>query len=274
MRILCLAVLLAAFATHVQAATSEWLEVAPGTSIRLISSDVIDANDQMMVGFEVDLAPQTKTYWRVPGETGIPVQLDFSASTGVEPASIHWPIPMREIAGGYVDHVYYGHLLMPIALHVNDPTQSIELAVNMGVCSDICVPVSGQLSVSPHRGERDMASDLQIKQALADVPIDWKDDNTPFGSVSFDPQADALRINDVDPELDLRTLFARIDDAALVFGTPQKSPIPGVVTMPRLGRGDPPELEGKSLFLIFQTNAGPYRVQTIVGGIEQATASE
>ena len=42
-------------------------------------------------GIELTLQPGWKTYWRYPGDSGIPPRFDFSGSTNVQSATVAWP---------------------------------------------------------------------------------------------------------------------------------------------------------------------------------------
>ena len=66
--------------TPAVAAETPWQEVAPGARVRLISSDVLKPGNTTMVALEIDMPVGTNTYWRVPGETGIPTMFDFAGS--------------------------------------------------------------------------------------------------------------------------------------------------------------------------------------------------
>ena len=121
-----------------------------------------------MAAIRISLLPGWKTYWRAPGDAGIPPHIDFSASQNVAAAQFHWPTPsvfddagMRSI--GYTDGV-----TVPIELTPQDDG-AITLAGTMiiGVCEEICVPV--QLSFDamlPRGGARDSA----IVASLIDRP--------------------------------------------------------------------------------------------------------
>ena len=65
------------------AAETAWQDVAPGVRLRLISTGVVKPDGTTLLGLEIDMPETTKTYWRVPGDTGLPTVLDFTASTGV-----------------------------------------------------------------------------------------------------------------------------------------------------------------------------------------------
>lgn len=256
------------------AASTPWQEIAPGAQTRLISSDVVDENGEMLIALEVRLQPGLKTYWRVPGETGIPLQLDFAASSGVSDHEMLWPIPMREVTAGFTDHVYYGEVSFPVRLKLTGDTPVIDVSLMMGVCSEICVPVSSDIVLKPQLGKRDTASDLAIKQALANIPIAWADPDQPLGEVAYDAKSNRLVVEGVSDTLDLTSLIASSADTSIVFGTPQKSPKPGLVTIARLGWGDLSDLTGQTISLIFQSTSGPFQVERTLVGIEQLPDSD
>src|SRR5579862_6591835 len=74
------------------AAATPWQDIAPGARARLISSDTL-VNGATLAGLELDLPQTSNTYWRIPGEGGIPTVIDFSASQGVSAPTIVWPFP-------------------------------------------------------------------------------------------------------------------------------------------------------------------------------------
>lgn len=256
------------------AATTEWQQIAPGAQLRLISSDVLKPDGTMMVALDVRLDPGIKTYWRVPGETGIPVQLDFAGSSGVTESEILWPLPIREQADGYTDHVYYGDVTFPIRLTLAGDDAHLNVAILMGVCSDICVPVSSTLDLTPAIGTRDIASDISIRQALASVPLVWTNGPAPIGNATYDANSNNLILADVSENFDLAKLIASTADPSIVFAAPQKSPNTGLITLERLGWGELSDLTGETVSLVFQSTSGPYLVERVMAGIEQEPRSD
>src|SRR3569833_661115 len=89
------------------AGATPWQEIAPGVKARLVSADKL-SDGTLLAGLQLDMPANTKTYWRVPGETGIPSEFDFSASVGLTSGTIEWPYPQIDRSQGYLDYVYYG----------------------------------------------------------------------------------------------------------------------------------------------------------------------
>ncbi len=121
-----------------------------------------------MAGFDLTMAPHWKTYWRAPGETGIPPQFDWSGSTNVAAVRLLWPSPQVISLNGMQSIGYYDALLLPLEVTPKDTAQPVELHLQMqlGVCKDICMPA--ELSLNTALGG---ARDARITKALADGPI-------------------------------------------------------------------------------------------------------
>jgi len=252
------------------AAETPWQEVAPGVSMRLVTTGVVKPNGMALIGLEFDMPENTKTYWRVPGDTGIPTQLDFTGSTGIEDAAIRWPYPLRDVATDYLDYVYYGPTLLPIALKAEGDAPQIELSVIAGVCSDICIPAQARFSLPLDRDDPDRPNGLRIRQAEALAPIPWDGSDAAIGAVSYRAADRMLAVTIIDPSIDIASLIAATEDGEPAFGAPQKSPEQNLVLIPLLGKDDEIRLEAPSVQLTFMTDMGAYEVTRPItaGGTE------
>ena len=60
--------------------------------------------DIWQAGILVELEPNWKTYWRVPGDTGIPPQFDWTGSKNAGAIEVGYPVPSRfQDAGGEIN---------------------------------------------------------------------------------------------------------------------------------------------------------------------------
>ncbi|UJW85255.1 protein-disulfide reductase DsbD domain-containing protein [Devosia sp. SL43] len=255
---LCLLAVL--LASPVTAGETAWQEVAPGVKLRLISTGQVKANGTTLLGLEIDMPETTKTYWRVPGDTGLPTELDFSASTGVLAHQILWPYPVRHEGADYLDYAYFGPTVLPIEVTVAPDATEIALTAVLGVCSDICVPAQAKFSLPKGDAVPDRPNGLRIRQALATWPMPWEGDPQPLGNVEYDAAAGQLLVHVGDPDLDPASLIASTDSGEPLFGTPQKSPEPNLVLIPILAQGDEIDLEGRDVQLTFMTGMGAFEV--------------
>lgn len=246
------------FTTHAQAGQTPWIDVAPDTRLRLIFSDVLTPQAETMMAMELEMPPGTKTYWRVPGETGIPLSLDNSNSTGLGEAKIIWPFPERLETYGYVDYVYQRNLILPIKLQVNARDPQLDMKIILGVCSEICIPVSVQITHNLTFESRDNRVALQIAQTVANSPIPWDRQQNPFGQIYYDLATDHLRIEISNTDIDAQSMIPTIENSFVMFGMPQKSQTDGLVDFEKLGGDIMKELAGENLTLTFMSPDGPY----------------
>ena len=125
-----------------------------------------------LAGFEIKLAPGAITYWRDPGDSGLPPTLDFSASDNVASVETKFPAPKRiKEADGGEAFGYDGGVIFPLLVKPRDPAKPVTLALqaDFAVCEKVCLPAKAQLSLTlPAAGESPYAS--AIDAALAAVP--------------------------------------------------------------------------------------------------------
>lgn len=121
-----------------------------------------------MAGLDLTLAPDWKTYWRAPGETGIPPQFDWSGSVNVASVRLHWPSPEVIMLNGMQSIGYHNELTLPVEVTPLDPSKPVSLHVQMqlGICNQICMPAALDLT-APLGGD----SDARIAAALRDGPV-------------------------------------------------------------------------------------------------------
>lgn len=244
------------------AGASPWQEIAPGVKVRLISSDAA-VDGVSLAGIELDMPPDTNTYWRIPGETGIPTELDFTASSGLANPTVHWPFPEIDRSRGYLDYAYFGPVVLPIEFEAGTGGATLDVALTMGICSDICVPASARLSLPLRLGAPDPAQSIRLDQAMAQVPILWDQPGRPFGSVEAGLDG-SLHLLSPDPSIDPASVIADVGDPAILFETPQKSRDGTLMTLRPLGGGARKGLEGSSVQLTFVTPRGPYAITQVI----------
>jgi DsbC/DsbD-like thiol-disulfide interchange protein len=142
------------------------------TAARLIAGSKIKTTDAefLRAGVEIKLDSGWKTYWRDPGDSGVPPTLDFSGSENVKSVTLLWPAPelFPDGAGGnsigYVDHV-----ILPLHIAPGDAAKpsSLQLKLGYAVCGNLCVPVEANLKL-PLTG--DGAEEAALEKAEIRVP--------------------------------------------------------------------------------------------------------
>ncbi len=95
-----------------------------------------------MAGLQLTLAPGWKTYWRSPGDAGIPPQFDWSGSQNLKSVRLHWPSPSVFHTNGYQTIGYIGGVVLPIEVEAKDPSRPVTLSavMELGICDKVCMP--------------------------------------------------------------------------------------------------------------------------------------
>jgi DsbC/DsbD-like thiol-disulfide interchange protein len=146
-----------------------------------------------MAALRLTLAPGWKTYWRAPGEAGIPPAFEWAGSVNVAGVQLHWPRPDVFLTNGMQTIGYHDELVLPIEITSQAPGKPIHLVVQveLGVCQDICVPATVNVAVDlPAKG----GADPVISQALNDQPRPAKEAGLSGLSCDVTPIADGLRV--------------------------------------------------------------------------------
>lgn len=145
-----------------------------------------------MAGIRIALAPGWKTYWRSPGEGGVPTVLRLTSAEGITGMAIHWPRPEVFSTNGVRSIGYSGSVVLPVEFAIEESgPHRIAGRLDLGVCLDICIPVTMELS-----GELlpDATRDGDIGLALSDRPMTATEAGA--GAVHCDvvPISDGLRV--------------------------------------------------------------------------------
>lgn len=119
---------------------------------RLIAGSVINTDNGtfLRAGVEIQLDPGWHTYWRYPGDSGVPPTFDFADSQNVESVNVLWPAPARfpDGAGGHFIG-YKGNIIFPVRVVPNNAVNgsSIHLRLAYAVCEKLCVPADANLRI-------------------------------------------------------------------------------------------------------------------------------
>src|SRR5438552_5623907 len=98
----------------------------------------------LLGGIAFELQPGWKTYWRTPGDSGVPPRFDFSKSDNVEAVTVLWPAPMKfdDGAGGF-SLGYKKQVVLPLRIIAknNDKPVTLRAHISYAVCDKLCIPV-------------------------------------------------------------------------------------------------------------------------------------
>jgi len=165
-------------ASAVSAATSEVFS-SDALSARLLTAEdgVADGATSISAGLELELAEGWKTYWRSPGEVGLPPTLTWDGSENVSEVDFYWPAPKRFRAFGIENFGYQTKVVFPLRIVLKDPGQPVDLSanVNLLVCYEVCIPLDFDLSLAlPSGSGIDAASAGLISEFSNKIPDDGR----------------------------------------------------------------------------------------------------
>jgi DsbC/DsbD-like thiol-disulfide interchange protein len=145
--------------------STDWAQTAKSQA-RLI------AGGGDLAGFEIALSPGAITYWRDPGDAGLPPTLDFSTSDNVASVEPEFPAPKRiKEADGGEAFGYEGNVVFPLRVKPRDPKEPMTLKLNadFAVCEKVCLPAKAHLELTlPSSADSPLAG--AIHAALSSVP--------------------------------------------------------------------------------------------------------
>lgn len=158
---------------------SAWAPAAK-SRVRLLSAGPLE-NGIYRVGVEIRLEGQALTYWRTPGEAGVPPMFDFSKSTNLAAATVRYPAPSRIEEAGAEAYGYLKEVVFPVEIKPADPTRpvSLDLFLNYASCEKICIPADGRMQLQLTPDAKPGRHVERIAQFEAQVPRPIGADETP-----------------------------------------------------------------------------------------------
>jgi DsbC/DsbD-like thiol-disulfide interchange protein len=141
------------------------------SAVRLIAGARPSAQGApLRAGVEIRLKPGWHTYWRYPGDAGVPPRFDFAGSQNVKGVEVLWPAPRRLPEAGLDTIGYDRDVILPLQVTPRDEAKPVRLQIKVGyaICEKLCVPADSkaELALTGVPG----AQDLALAAAEARVP--------------------------------------------------------------------------------------------------------
>lgn len=169
-----MALLLAAAAvmTAARAADASSWDGDSRSGMRLVAAKARDEGGAQILraGVELRLAPGWKTYWRYPGDSGVPPHFEFDQSENVKSVAVLWPAPLRFGDSDGTTIGYKNNVVFPLRIEPKDRAKPVTLRVKLeyAVCEKICIPVDAKADLSIDG--KSAANDAAVAAAEANVP--------------------------------------------------------------------------------------------------------
>lgn len=158
------------------------------------------------VGVEIALDPATLTYWRHPGDAGIPPTFNFDGSTNLDRAEVAYPAPKRIAEAGGDAFGYLENVIFPLRITPKDATKPVglKLRLDYASCEKICIPARADLEMEISPGQRNglPAGISMLERFEARVPEAFVSTSTPLigfekGKVWRIPPPPGERVDDM-----------------------------------------------------------------------------
>lgn len=133
------------------------------SAVRLIAARDPDKarSGALRAGVEIKLQPGWKTYWRYPGDSGVPPRFDFSGSRNVRDVAVLWPAPTRFRDAGGTSIGYAERVIFPLRIEPADPGAPVALSLKLdyAICEKLCVPAEAvvQIALPAQGGDQEAA---------------------------------------------------------------------------------------------------------------------
>ncbi len=246
--------------------TAERPAVAPGESL--------------WVALTFDIKPGWHTYWRTPGDSGLPAEIRWTLPEGVTAGPIQWPAPERLPYGDFMNFGFSDRVVMLVELKVAPTVAPADVTLLADatwlVCAEVCIPEDGSFTLPIKIGADAARVNTRAGGAIASArmqlpqPAPWP--------VSFERKGTTLTLtagpNVGAPELS-SVAFYPFDEGVLTNTAPQTVNFEnGVMRLDMtVGKAAPRDVSGVLVFYVGKLRTG-FTLTAAVAGGPGATASD
>jgi thiol:disulfide interchange protein/DsbC/DsbD-like thiol-disulfide interchange protein len=118
----------------------------------VVQATAVRPGDSITLGLRLIHDPHWHTYWRNPGDSGLPTQVEWELPSGWKAGPIQWPTPKRMAIGPLANYGYEGDIILPMVVQVPRSAQvgsevTLKAQVSWLVCKDVCIPGDAFLAI-------------------------------------------------------------------------------------------------------------------------------
>jgi len=175
----CLPVCAALFLAHGAFASPSAVVTTPQLRAELLAHapQGVQAGQALWVGLKLTHQPDWHTYWRNPGDSGLPTQIELNLPKGITAGEVQWPLPLKLKAGSLTNYGFEKTVLLAVPLTVSkqfkptaDPSLEIKAHANWLVCKLECIPQEGDFSIRIPLNSSLAAHTAAFEAVLAEQP--------------------------------------------------------------------------------------------------------
>jgi DsbC/DsbD-like thiol-disulfide interchange protein len=210
---------------------STWAR-GPLSSVRLISGGM--QNGVWRAGVEILLKSGSHTYWRYPGDSGVPPTFDFAGSANLKDARVSFPLPERLDEAGMQIFGYKNDVVFPLAVTAHDASKPVVVALHFqyAACEKICMPAEARLKFTFDPRNSNKANIARIEQFAARVPKPLGETGSPLLKFEAGPigEKKMWQVTSEPASIKAEDLIAEGTDG-WIFDTKRQSPGRFLVTL-------------------------------------------
>jgi thiol:disulfide interchange protein DsbD len=117
--------------------------------------DGADPGKTVWLGLQITHQPDWHTYWKNPGDSGLPITVQWTLPEGISAGEIAWPLPKKIPIGNLANYGFDGTVLLPVPLTISQDFKpgltnneiEVKLKANWLVCRKECIPEEGEFAL-------------------------------------------------------------------------------------------------------------------------------
>ncbi len=142
------------------------------SAARLVAGSQRAADGALRAGVEIRLKAGWHTYWRYPGDAGVPPKFDFGASQNLKRAVLLWPAPQRIVEAGGSTLGFSSDVIFPVRVEPVDANKPVllRLKLDYAICEKLCVPAEATIELALGTFKGATSGDAALAGAETRVP--------------------------------------------------------------------------------------------------------
>jgi thiol:disulfide interchange protein DsbD len=188
----------------------------------------VQAGQPLWVGLQLTHQPEWHTYWRNPGDSGLPTQIELNLPAGISAGEVQWPLPHKLKAGNLTNYGFEKTVLLAVPLTVTQQfkanatqTLDIQLHANWLVCRLECIPQEGDFALRIPVNSSFASNAPAFEAVLAEQPNSLPNVKA---TIRFEAQRLVLQVSGLPASLQGKTLHVFPDTAELVESAAEQHP--------------------------------------------------
>ncbi len=149
----------------------------------------VNAGEDIKTQILLDTPQGWHTYYKEPGDAGLPTKLEWKLPDGFSAGEIQWPSPEKFSEGKLTTYGYSGQTLLPITLKapdkLDDKSYNFSVRVQWLVCSQICIPEEQTVNLELPAGEKTIATEKNEEKKEENTPSLQEEATQPSASLSL-----------------------------------------------------------------------------------------